>query len=132
MAIFTDLFSRRTLCSVLFNNFIKFSASPLALGCSDVIRSCLKPSSCAKSTIFFQLNVGSLSLSILSSVPYVANTFFNFSFVDFIAVQYTISTSGYLVRFFFNYHQVVMFIRIWSSKVDRNHLLRFFWYLCHL
>ena len=46
---------------------------------------------------FLYLNGGPLSLSTCMGVQCIANIFFSFSFVGFIPVEYTTSTSGYHV-----------------------------------
>ena len=71
---------------------MKFAASSLALGCTAVTVD-------ANSANSLELNgIEPLSLSSCTGVPCIANVFLQFSLVGFILVEYTTSTSRYLVR----------------------------------
>ena len=91
-----DLPSLCAICSVLFNTFMKLSASPFALG-SGVILWWLNPISSANCLTSVELNDGPLSLSSLSGFPCVANIFRNLSHVTRHEVDVVCLTTGNLV-----------------------------------
>ena len=89
-----DLPSLCAICSVLFNTFMKLSASPLARGCSWVTLWCLYPISSANSLMSLELKGGPLSLSIICGMPCIANIARSLSQVTLLDVDVVCSTSG--------------------------------------
>ena len=97
MYCIAELLGVPSLCaisSVLFNTFMKLSASPFALGCSGVTLWCSNPISSANPLKSVELNGGPLSDSTFFGIPCVANIFLSLSHVTLHDVDVVCSTTG--------------------------------------